>query len=246
MAQLWKDPRPELGVSRQVALKRFLQNELSLTAKGRWNAYQKNLDEYHEMDHAEVIPFCELKPSLRDSFYLPAHGIINEDSSTTKLQIVFDSSASNSTGVSLDDSLLDTPNLFPKLVNILTRFRTYNVALTFDVGKMFREVSLRLEDRDFQRFLRRDPDTNKLQECHMTRLTFGIKTSPFLASRVLLQLAKDLKERYPEDSEIVRTSCYVDNSLTSVDTLGEALCLQQSLVQLLSEAQMMLRKWRSN
>jgi len=41
VAQLWKDPRLELGVSRQVALKRFLKNERSLTAKGRWNAYQK-------------------------------------------------------------------------------------------------------------------------------------------------------------------------------------------------------------
>ena len=80
----------------------------------------------------------------------------------------------------------------------------------------------------------------------MTRLTFGIKTSPFLASRVLLQLAKDLKERYPEASEIVRTSFYVDDCITGADTPEEALRLQQSLVQLLSEAQMMLRKWRSN
>ena len=158
-----------------------------------------------------MIPFCELNPSPRDSFYLPTHGGVKEDSSTTKLRIVFDGSASTSTGVSLNDSLLDTPNFFPKPVNILTRFRTYNVALTSDVGKMFREVSLRLEDRDFRRFLRRDPDTNKLQECRMTCLTFGIKTSPFLASRVLRQLAKDLKERYPEASEIIRTSFYVDD-----------------------------------
>ena len=202
VAQLWKDPRPELGISRQVALKQFLQNERSLTAKGRWNAYQKNLDEYLKMDHAEVIPFCELNPSPRDSFYLPTHVVVKEDSSTTKL------------------------------VNILTHFRTYNVALTSDVGKMFREVSLRPEDRDFQRFLRRDPDTNKLQECRMTRLTFGIKTSLFLVSRVLLQLAKDLKERYPEASEIVKTSFYVDDCITGADTPEEVLCLQQSLVQL--------------
>ena len=193
-----------------------------------------------------MIPFCALNPSPRDSFYLPAHVVVKEDLSTTKLGIVFDGSDSPSTGVSLNDSLLDTPNLFPKLVNILTRFRTYNVALTSDVGKMFQEVPLRLEDRDFQRFLRRDPDTNKLQECRMMRLTFGIKTSLLLASRVLLQLAKNLKERYPEASEIVRMSFYVDDYITGTDTPEEALRLQQSLVQVLSEAQMTLRKWRSN
>ena len=38
-----------------------------------------------------------------------------------------------------------------------------------------------------------------------------------------------------------RTSFYVDDCITGAGTLEEALCLQQSL----SDAQMMLRKWRS-
>ena len=67
------------------------------------------------------------------------HGVSKESSSTTKLKIVFDGSANTSNGISLNDSLLTGPNLYPLISTILTQFRSYKYVISGDISKMFRE-----------------------------------------------------------------------------------------------------------
>jgi len=57
--------------------------------------------------------------------YLPHHAVIPQDKETTKVCIVYDGSA-NST----DDPLQTGPNLTPKLLDILLKFRWNPVAVT--------------------------------------------------------------------------------------------------------------------
>ena len=73
------------------------------------------------------------------------------------------------------------------------------------------------------RFLAKDPDTNRLHNCRMKRLTFGIASSPFLATRVLHQMADDYQDKYPEAAAMVKQSFYVDDCLTGANTPEEAL-----------------------
>ena len=96
------------------------------------------------------------------------------------------------------------------------------------------------------RFLARDPDTNRLHNCRMKRLTFGIASSPFLATRVLHQMADDYQDKYPEAAAMVKKSFYVDDCLTGANTPEEALQKLQDLCSLIAEGQMVLQKWRSN
>ena len=77
-------------------------------------------------------------------------------------------------------------------------------------------------------------------------MTFGITSSPFLASKVLLQVAEDHAEQYPQAAEVVRNSFYVDDCLTGAATLAEAEQLRSDLNALLSLGCLTLRKWRSN
>ena len=56
--------------------------------------------------------------------------------------------------------------------------------MSADISKMFREVALNEEERDYHRFLVLGSD-DKLQDGRMRRLTFGVASSQFLATSVL-------------------------------------------------------------
>ena len=181
-------------------------NERSLEKKGRLSEYQAALNEYFSLNHAEVVPAEELQISATKSSYLPAHGVAKADYTTTKLRIVFDGSTKSSTKVALNDLLLPTPNLYSLLANVLITFWTYQIAITGDISKMFREIALNPEDKDLHQFIRRDPASGRIQDCRMKCLMFGISSSPYLATRVLLQLAADNQQIYPQAAEVIRSS----------------------------------------
>ena len=81
------------------------------------------------------------------------HPIVKPNRSTTKVQIVYDSSASSHDNLSLNDCLQVGPNLIPKLPNIMVRFWCHQVALVADIEKAFLMVGITKEDRDMLRFL---------------------------------------------------------------------------------------------
>ena len=81
------------------------------------------------------------------------HGVVREASETTCLRIVFDASAKTSTGVSLNDTLLTGPSMYPFLTSILNKFRCNAVAMAADISKMFCEVGIQEVERDFHRYL---------------------------------------------------------------------------------------------
>lgn len=51
------------------------------------------------------------------------------------------------------------PNIHLPLIDVLLRFRLYQVALTADVSKMYRAVQLAELDRDYHRFVWRNTPT---------------------------------------------------------------------------------------
>ena len=76
-------------------------------------------------------PPTNLKPPS-EVHYLPHHPVIQPEKSTTKLRIVYDASSSID-GPLLNQCLETGPNLLPKLIDILIRFRSYKVALISDI-----------------------------------------------------------------------------------------------------------------
>ena len=93
------------------------------------------------------------EPEKPESFngeyhYLPHHGIIRQDSVTTKLRIVYDGSAKGvGDKFSLNDCLLTGPNSIPRLFNILIHFRWNPVGITADIEKAFLMISIKPSDR---------------------------------------------------------------------------------------------------
>jgi len=72
-----------------------------------------------------------------DSFYLPHHCIFKSTQSN-KIRVVFDASAKNSTGVSLNDTLMVGPTIQQDLFSILLRFCTFQFVFSADIVKMYR------------------------------------------------------------------------------------------------------------
>ncbi len=233
----------ELGDTRRQAMSRLFANERSLTAKDKLVAFSAVMTEYLTLDHAEVIPKSEV--SRHPHCYLPVHGVFKETSTTTKVRAVFDASARSSNGVSLNDTLLAGPNLYPPLVDVLTRFRRHFIAMSSDISKMFREIMLHPGERDWHRFLMRG-ESGQVLDCRMKRVTFGVKCSPFLATQVLRTLADLHSTSHPTAATAIREAFYVDDFLYSTDDLPTAMKLRAELCDLLSRAGMVLRKWRSN
>lgn len=60
--------------------------------------------------------------------------MIKEESTSTKVRIVYDASAKNK-GPSLNESLYKGPCLTPLLFDCLLRFRVHDIALTADIEK---------------------------------------------------------------------------------------------------------------
>ena len=85
-----------------------------------------------------------------------------------------------------------------------------------------------------------------LSKTHMTRVTFGVASSPYLAVKALQQTALDFGQDHPKASWHVHASFYVDDLLAGANSPSEALELHNSLRTLLLRGGFNLCKWRSS
>ena len=89
------------------------------------------------------IDSAECKPAEGRTWYLPHHGVRHPVKQ--KLRVVFDCAASFG-GTSLNQQLLQGPDLTSSLVGVLTRFRQETIAIMADVEAMFYQVGVKDED----------------------------------------------------------------------------------------------------
>ena len=100
-----------------MAKSRLQQSRRSMKKKGKLAEFEAAVAEYAEMGHSERVPEEEVQKLPYECCYLPMHGVVREASETTRLRIVFDASAKTSTGVSLNDTLLTGPSMYPPNLN---------------------------------------------------------------------------------------------------------------------------------
>ena len=218
------DPLEE---SRSQAIRRFLSLERSLHSKGQFEELDLVMKEYFDMGHAEQVPVIDMQGKADNSvIYLPIHAVRKESSTTSKVRAVFDASAKSSTGVSLNDTLLVGPTVHSSLVDVLIRFRLHRVALMTDVSRMYRAILLVPSDRDLHRFVWRSDPSHTLKDYRMTRLTFGVNASSFVANMSVKQNARAYALKFPLAAKVVDDSFYVDDGLTGADSVEGAVKLQ--------------------
>lgn len=241
----YREPKPILGHSRDIAARRFKQIERRLSQNPTTaNEYKKFMDEYISLGHMELVPKEEINNP--NSCYIPHHFVLKESSSTTKLRVVFDASAKTSSGVSLNDTLLVGLTVQDSLINLLTRFWIHPIAFTADLAKMYRQIKVIPDDTNMQQILWRTSPEKPLQDYRLLTVTYGTASAPFLATRALQQLGIDGVEKYPLASPILQSDMYVDDMMSGAPSEDESLRTQQQLLKLTKEGLFELRKWSSN
>ncbi|XP_066585556.1 uncharacterized protein [Prorops nasuta] len=226
--------------SRDVALRRFKALERRFANNETFEkAYKKVFDEYLELGHMSVI-----KNNDDTGYYMPHHPVYKESSNTTKLRIVFDASAKDMNGQSLNDLLMVGPTIQDRLISHLMRFRMYKYIITADIEKMYRQVLVHENDRKYQQVLWRH--NGNIQTFCLNTLTFGVSSSAFLAIRAINRLAEDEGEQFPRAAEILKTHLYVDDLLTGANTIEEARDTRDVIIKLLSRGRFTIRQWAAN
>ena len=124
------------------------------------------------------------------------------------------------------------PTIQQDLYSIVLRFRTYQIAFTADIAKMYRQVRIH-EDRRLQRILWRRSADEQLRTYELSTMTYGTASAPYLATRCLQQLAEDESRNFSLAPETLTNNFHVDDALCGANTLEDALRLEQELIALL-------------
>ena len=235
-----------LGESRTQAVRRFCSLERSLCNKGKFQEVDTVIQEYLDLQHAEVVPQEDLHKDVSEVYYMPIHVVYKQSSTTTKVRAVFDASAKTASGHSFNDTLMVGPTVHPPLLDVILRFRTHQVALTTDISKMYRAVSLTQDDRDYHRFVWRKSPSDQLQDYRMTRVTFGVSASCFAANMAVKKNAQEFSSTYPLAAKVAQENFYVDDGLSGADGIDQAIHLRMELQQLFNQGGFTLRKWNSS
>ena len=182
--------------------------------------------------------------------YLPHHGVIRQESETTKLRIVYDGSAKAiGDEYSLNDCLLTGPNSIPKLFNILIQFRWNPVAITADIEKAFLMISIKPSDHNFLYFLWiKDISKPQSELIHLrfARLVFRLRPSPAVLGAVLNHHISKYLSHNSTIAEKLQMSLYVDDLVTSTPDVHSAYEFYLDSRKIMAAGGMNLRKWHSN
>ncbi|XP_055714381.1 uncharacterized protein LOC129808619 [Phlebotomus papatasi] len=240
-----KETEMKLGDSRSQALARFLSMERKFATNPELKQeYAKFMNEYEELGHMTMAPNYIGSPY--NVYYLPHHAVFKMESTTTKTRVVFDASCKSSSGISLNNILHTGPKIQQDLTQILTRWRKYSIVCTADVEKMFRQINLHEDDRNYHRILWRDNTREAVKEYQLNTVTYGTGPATYLSVRVLKQLAIDEGDKYPKAANILQQDFYVDDMLTGAHSQEEAEEIYIQITKLMALGQMNIRKWTSN
>ena len=244
----WKNTDIRLPNNRVLAekrlnlLKKRLQKDEHLLDK-----YRETVNSYLDNNYARVVPDGEVTTNNERTWYLPHHPVVHP-LKPDKVRVVFDCAARYQ-NTSLNDNLLQGPDLTNSLVAVLIRFRQEQIAIASDIKAMFHQVRVNPKDRDSLRFLwwpkgdlSQEPKDHQMQ-VHI----FGATSSPSCANFCLRRVADDNEEDFDAETlDTVHRNFYVDDCLKSVSTTEQAVKLTSELRELLSRGGFNLTKWISN
>ena len=217
----------------------------------RFNLYNEALKAMiDDQTVEEVNESTDVTKNMSKYFYYLTHSaVIKLDRVTTKIRVVFDASAKNSEGQSLNDQLLEGPKLQLDIVELLIRMRLKKIVILADVAKMFYSILIDEQFSDYFRFVWHFSAGDTPKVYRFRKLLMGAKSSPYLAiATVHHHLDKVAKEEPQKEGlcQLLKESLYVDGLITGVDTVEEAIKLRKNVTDIFRGMKMTIRKWARN
>ena len=209
--------------------------------------YSKFMADLEEKKYAEKVPAKEVDRNDGRVWYIPHHDVHNIHK-PDKVRIVFNCPV-RFRGSSLNDQLLQGPDLTNSLFGVLLRWRQEPIAIMSDIEAMYYQVRIHDDDCDMLRYIWwPDGDIDKEPEVYRMKVhVFGGTSSPSCANYALKRTADDNQHKCdPKVTNAIKHDFYVDDFLKSVATEEEAIDLADTMMKILSEGGFKLTKWISN
>ena len=238
----------ELPNSKEIALNRLMKLKRKLTSDDRFRKeYNQFIQDIISSGYAERVPVDKSSTRSKKVWHIPHHGVYHKKK-PEKIRVVFDCSAVCD-GQSLNQQLLQGPDLTNNLTGVLCRFRQERIAFMCNIQAMFHQVKVNAEHRDLLRFLWWDDTELKGDpiEFRMTVHLFGATSSPGCANFALKYTADQYEETFgKEAAEFIRRDFYVDDGLKSVKSVEVAKGLIKKTKSLCQKGGFRLHKFTSN
>lgn len=234
----------ELGESQSIAVAAWkrVRTRLDQNPEAR-KIYDEFLEEYESLNHMTELKDPE---EAAQGVYNPHHGVIRDDSKTTKLRVVFNASSNTKSGKSLNDVLCTGPKLQNEIADVITNWRIPVYVYTADITKMFRQILVHPEDRKYQCIVWSKAGDDTIRYYALNTVTYGTKPAPYLANRIIKALIEDHADEYPLAVESLDKCIYVDDTLFGADTRELAIAKRQQVEAMLQRGGLQLRKWSAN
>lgn len=235
----------ELGDSRHIAVAAWRSEAARLNKmENVREEYDKFMLEYLELGHMTEIPADEI--GAEKYVHLPHHGVVREDSKTTKLRVVFNASSKTKGGVTLNDILCTGPKLQNETADVISNWRIHVYVYKADVSKMYRQIEVHPSFRHLQCIVWQPKGEDQEKFYQLNTVTYGLRPAPFLANRVIKAVIEDHGSEYPLAIETLDKCTYVDDTIFGADTEQEAKEKREQVEQALRRGCLELRKWSSN
>ncbi len=209
--------------------------------------YTEFMESLEESGYSEKVEEEDDERQDGRTWYIPHHHVHNPKK-PDKVRIVFNCPASFR-GNSLNQELLQGPDMVNTLMGVLLRWRQEKIAIMADIQSMFYQVRVAEEDRDMLRYLWwKNGDLNtQPQKYRMCVHVFGAVSSPSCAQFALRKTAEDVAEKYGQEVQnSILKDFYVDDYLKSTATEEKALKIVRNVKEAVAEGGFNLTKWTSN
>ena len=189
--------------------------EKGLIKDGLHNVYCEQIKQFLDRGVAVKLSQEEMQSWTGPCQYITHHGVL-KDSVTTPLRVVTNSSFNNG-GNSLNSCMASGPNSLNPMLDVMLRFRTYPIAVHFDLSKAYNTIRTTLPERHLRRFVWRFSPEEDWVDYALDRAHFGDQC---VATQ--LEVGKDLVADAgahidPEASVKIKDDLYVDDGLTGGD-----------------------------
>jgi len=119
------------------------------------------------------------------------------------------------------------PRVQKDIFDIIIKWRKWEFVVSADIEKMYRQIKIDNNDQKYQYILWRNSPKEKIKTYKLTTVTYGTASAPYLATRVLVDIADKCKNQVI--SAIIRNDFYMDDLMTGADSVEEPVLINTVL-----------------
>ena len=191
------------------------REEKRLAKSGLLDAFNSEFDKM--LTHGALVELTDSELKMWDgpTHYVSLQHVINESSSTTPLRIVTNSSLSDRKGLSLNSILMKGHDTLSDQWDVLSRWRTYEIALCSDVTKAYYSLRTGEVEKHVRRVCWRYGNLdNQWKVFGFRTVSFGDRPAAAFLEIAIRRTAEMHKAIDPVASQRIQNDRYVDDLST--------------------------------